>query len=120
MAGGFGVNNIEAQQRQMSADSFKKTGLGTPAISGSAASFYSVTDNGTGDYSFARKAAAGGAFAQIPEVMVTCTTDNRIAKLGTVSASSIQVLTEDLSGSAAEADFHIVIFGCDARDLIGI
>lgn len=116
MSGGFGSNNVEARQRCMVLDTLKKGGAGTPTISGSAAAFYNIVDNGVGDYNINPKAKA--VFAQIPEVLIQVKTDNRVAKLGTVTALGIQVLTEDLSGAAAEADFDIFISGCLARDLI--
>jgi hypothetical protein len=116
--GGFGANTVESAQRQMVLHTLKKTGLGTPVISGSAANFFSVVDNGAGDYNINPNSKIG-AFAQVPEVMVMPTTNDRICRLGTVSASGIQVLVEDLSGAAAEGDFHIFISGCLARDLIG-
>lgn len=96
--------------------SLKKTGLGTPAISGSCANFCTITDNGVGDYTinFTKK-----PFALVPEAVVTVTTDNTYAKIGTISALSVQVLTENLSGAATEADFHIMILGTLASDLLG-
>lgn len=117
MAGGFGSNTVESRQRQMVLDTLKKGGAGTPTLSGSAANFYNIVDNGVGDYNINPKSKA--VFAQVPEVFIQVKTDNRVAKLGTVTALGIQILTEDLSGSAAEADFDILISGCLARDLIG-
>lgn len=116
MAGGFGANTVESRQRQMILDTLKKGGLGSPTLSGSASAFYDVVDNGVGDYSINPKSKA--VFAQVPEVVVQVKTNDRIARLGTVTALGIQVITEDLAGAAAEADFDIFISGCLARDLI--
>lgn len=116
MPGGFGANVVGCPQRKMQIMSLKKTGLGTPAISGSCANFCTITDNGVGDYTinFTDK-----PFAQVPEVIVMSATNDRISKLGTVTALAAQILTEDLSGAAAEGDFHVIIIGSLGRDLIG-
>lgn len=113
---GFGRMAVESPQRKMQLISLKKTGLGTPVLSGSCASFCTVTDNGVGDYTINLDKFP---LAQVPEAVVTVTTDNRQVKLGTVTKLAVQVLTEDLAGAAAEADFHIMIFGSLASDLIG-
>ena len=114
--GGFGSKIVESPQRKMQLITLKKSGLGTPAISGSCANFCTITDNGTGDYTINLTEIP---LAQVPEVFVQVKTDNRIAKLGTVTALAVRVLTEDLSGDAAEADFDLLIVGSLARDLIG-
>ena len=113
---GFGANAIESPQRLMNILSLKKTGLGTPAISGSCAVFCSVTDNGVGNYTinFVSK-----PYAQIPEVLASSSTASRRVRLGTVTALAAQILVEDLAGVAAEGDFSFVAIGSLARDLIG-
>jgi len=116
MAGGFGANTVASRQRQMILDTLKKGGLGTPTISGSAAPFYSVVDNGVGDYNI--NPLSGSTFAQIPEVTATVKTNDRIVRIGTVTKLAIQIITEDLAGAAAEADFDLFISGCLAQDLI--
>lgn len=112
--GGFGSNVVASPQRQMRLMSLKKTGLGTPVISGSCSNMCSVVDNGTGDYQIVFDIP----FNQIPEVMAQSTTDDRITRVGTCTITGVQILTENLSGSAAEGDCHILIVGSDARDLI--
>lgn len=107
---------VASPQRLVIIQSMKKTGLGTPVLSGTCANFCTITDNGTGDYTinFTKK-----PFAQIPEVLVTCTTDNRIVKVGTATKLAVQILTEDLTGAAAEADFHVAFIGSNASTLLG-
>lgn len=107
---------VDCPQRKMQILSLKKTGLGTPAISGSCANFCTITDNGVGDYTinFTKK-----PFALAPECFATVTTDNTIVKLGTVTNLSAQILTEDLTGAAAEADFNFFASGTLASDLLG-
>jgi hypothetical protein len=114
---GFGAKAVESPQRKMNLLSIKKTGLGTPVISGSCASFVTVTDNGVGDYTIN---FTKFPFTQIPEIMIQPTTDNIIAKVGTLTALACQVLTENLSGAAAEGDFHLMAFGSLASDLVGV
>lgn len=107
---------VASPQRLVIIQSMKKTGLGTPVLSGTCANFCTIAKNGTGDYTitFTKK-----PFAQIPEVLVTCTTDNRIVKVGTATKLAVQILTEDLTGAAAEADFHVAFIGSNASTLLG-
>ena len=112
---GFGAKAVESPQRKMQVISLKKSGLGTPVLSGSCASFCTVTDNGVGDYTINLTEIP---LAQVPEVSVTATTDSRVVRLGTVTALAVQVLVDDLAGTAAEGDFHMIIVGSLARDLV--
>jgi hypothetical protein len=116
MGAGFGSGNVTSPQRLIKLVSVKKSGLGTPALSGSCANFLTVTDNGVGDYTINFNTLV---FAQLPEVVATVTTDDRIVKVGTVAIGSVQILTENLAGTAAEADFHLLVVGSLARDLVG-
>jgi len=116
MAGGFGANTVSARQRQMILDTMKKGGLGVPTLSGTAAPFYTVAHTGVGDYLVSPK--SGSTFAQVPEIGVTLKTNDRIARIGVVTKLAIQIITEDLAGVAAEADFDLFISGCLAQDLI--
>jgi hypothetical protein len=109
-------NELSSPQRKMLQLSLKKEGAGTPTLAGSCANFCTVTDNGVGDYTIN---FVDFPFAQLPEVVATPTTDNVICKIGTVAITSVQVLTEDLTGAAAEGNFHVFINGSLARDLIG-
>jgi hypothetical protein len=110
------TKDVGCPQRQMQILSLKKTGLGTPAISGSCANFCTVTDNGVGDYTINFTDAPYGL---VPEVIVQVSTNDRIAKLGTVTKLAAQILTEDLAGAAAEGDFHVMILGPLVTDLLG-
>lgn len=113
---GFGQLIVESPQRKMQHLSLKKDGLGSPTIGGSCGNFCTITDNGVGDYTIN---FADVPFTQIPECFVQVKTNDRIARLGTVTALAVQVLTEDLAGGAAEADFDLIAIGSLARDLIG-
>lgn len=114
--GGFGSQTIEHVQRKMQVLSLRKSGLGTPTIAGSAATFCSITDNGTGDYTISFTSAP---FAQTPEVMVTPSTPGTAVAVTAVSNLAVTVQVTDLAGVAAEGNFHIMIMGSLARDLIG-
>lgn len=114
--GGFGAKVDSNVQRKMQTVSLKKTGLGTPAISGSGATFCTVTDNGVGDYTINLSKIP---LAQIPEVKLTSSTSGGYVYLGTVTALAVQVLGKDFANVAKEMDFHIEISGSLARDLIG-
>lgn len=116
MGAGFGSSNMTSPQRLMKLVSVKKSGLGTPTLAGSCASFLTVTDNGVGDYTINFNTLV---FAQLPEVVASVTTNDRIVRVGTVAIGSVQILTEDLAGSAAEGDFHLMVVGSLARDLLG-
>jgi hypothetical protein len=76
----------------------------------------SVADNGVGDYSL----KPDTPFEQIPEVIVSPVTAEVVLKIGTVTKSAIQILAFDIADGTtpAEADFHALIIGSNALDLI--
>jgi len=114
---GFGANNLNSPQRQMQVISLKKSGLGTPAISGSCANFCTITDTGVGDslISFTLK-----PFYQTPEVFVVSKTSATVCRVGTVSNLAVQVLSFAMDGTTpAEADYDIIVVGSLAVDLLG-
>lgn len=115
MPGGFGANVIESPQRALQVISLKKGGGATPTLSGSCASFCTVTDNGVGDYTIN---FIKNPFAQTPEVFIQLKTSSGVARLGTVSNTSVQVLTFAVDGTtAAERDFDFLAIGSLGRDL---
>ena len=116
---GFGANAIESPQRLMNVISVKKSGLGTPALSGSCANFLEITDTGVGDYLISLKSNAV-PFAQLPEILVSCKTAERVLNVGAVTITSVQILAfADDGTTPAEADFDLMMVGSQARDLIG-
>ncbi len=113
---GFGAQNVESPQRKIQIFSIKKSGLGTPALSGSCANFCSVTDNGVGDYTITFTGKA--VFAQIPEILVGAKTVG-IIKIHAVAISSVQVKCYAVDGTTpAEMDFDLMAIGSLARDLV--
>lgn len=96
--------------------SLKKTGAGTPVISGSDANFCTITDNGVGDYTinFVKK-----PFAQTPEVYVSLTAPGHFTVVA-ASNTAVQIKTWAVDGTTpAEKEFSFQAVASLARDLIG-
>lgn len=108
------ARTIKSPQRLVRMITCKVQGTGTAAVTGTCANDVSLTDSGTGDYLI----TFDEAFARAPEVFVTMVTNDTIAKIGTLAVGSVQILTEDLSGAAIDAVFHIMVVGSDAEDAI--
>lgn len=115
MSSGMGVaKQVVCPQRQMRIMSVKVDGTGTASVGGTCALNMTLTDNGTGDYTL----TFALPYLRVPEVIATAITDNIYCKIGTVAVGSVQILTENLSGSATDADFHVIILGSDTVDQI--
>lgn len=119
---GFGSNNVQSPQRQMSMLALKKTGLGTPALSGLCANFCTIVDIGVGQYQI--NINVQRPFAQ--EVIVTATPHTsgiiNIDRAGGDASTNLQIKinTFAVDGTTpAELDFDLVIIGSFASDLIG-
>ena len=89
-------------------------GTGTAALSGLCSTDMTLTDNGTGDYSLTFDVP----FERAPQVIATPVTDNIYCKVTASAADAITVKTENLSGVATDADFHVIILGSDAADAV--
>lgn len=105
---------VMCPQRAMRIMSVKVDGTGTAALSGTCSTNMTLTDSGTGDYLLTYALP----YKRAPEIMVTPITDNIVAKIGTNAVGSVQILTENLSGAATDADFHVIILGSDTEDQI--
>jgi hypothetical protein len=92
--------------------SVKVDGTGTAALSGTCSNNMTLTDNGTGDYTLTYNLP----FLRAPEIVATAITDNIYCKIGASAVGSCQILTENLSGAATDADFHVIIIGSDTAD----
>ena len=114
MGKGFQAKAVVSPQMRMRILSVKVDGTGTASVSGTCSNNVSLTDNGTGDYTITFLTP----FLRAPEVIATPVTDNIYCKVGTVAVGSVQILTENLSGSATDADFHLIILGSDSADQI--
>lgn len=108
------MKQVVSPQRLMRIMSVKVDGTGTAALSGTCSSNMSLTDNGTGDYTLTFDIP----FKRAPEVMVTPITDNIVAKIISSAVTAVNIGTENLSGSATDADFHVIILGSDTADQI--
>ena len=78
--------------------------------SGTCANNITVVRNGTGDYTITFE-----KYARIPEVFVQTQTAATVARLGTVTENSVQILTQNMSSVATDANFHVMIMGPDAE-----
>lgn len=58
-------------------------------------------------------------FLRIPECVVSCTTDNRFARISAITALAVTIETQDISGGAAAAsDFIAFVSGSNCADAI--
>ena len=116
---GFGTNDVESPQRQIKLLALRKTGAGTPVLSGLCAKFCSVVDNGVGDYTIVVNTQS--PFAQIPVVSAMLHTSGVIT-LDVANTTNLQVRVKCFAvdgTTAAEKDFDLLVIGSNATDLIG-
>lgn len=110
---------IGSPQRQMYLLALRKTGLGTPVLSGLCANFCSVVDNGVGDYTILVNRQA--PFVQV--ALATATLHQSgiiIIDTATTTKLQISVKTFAVDGTtAAEKDFDLLVVGSRASDLLG-
>lgn len=115
---GFGSNVVESPQRQINVLMLRKTGAGTPVLSGLCASFCTVTDNGVGDFTI-------NVNNQRPSsqnlIAVATPHTSGIIRQDVSSANALNVRFKCFAvdgTTPAELDFDMVIYACFARDLI--
>lgn len=117
--GGFGAKAVESPQRKVLVLSAVKYGGGTPAISGTCANFLSISDAGTGDYDFTIE---NSPFNVKPEIICTPMAANVVCTVPeadrSLNAFTVKTFDADDAG-AVDADFHVMIIGTTARDLVG-
>lgn len=119
---GFGAKAIESPQRLIQLLALKKTGGGTPAISGLCASFCSITDNGVGDYTILVNRQAPFSQILVSSALAHSTTPGIITvHVAGTTALAVQIKTFAVDGTTpAEVDFDLIVIGSSARDLVGI
>jgi hypothetical protein len=119
MGGIYGQSGVQSPQRQIALLSLRKTGAGTPVLSGLCAAFCTVVDNGVGDYTininnqrpFAN-GVQGVAMAHAPGFVHL--------DLANTSKLKISVNCFDVDGTTpAELDFDMLVMGSFASDLVG-
>jgi len=109
------VRNMQRGPRMIAA---QIDGTGTAALLVGSAREVVLTDNDTGDYTL----EVSSPFAREPVVVATPVgaAGDVVVTLGTVTASSIQILAWDGTDgtTAKDADIHVMIMGFDAEDEI--
>lgn len=105
---------IACSQRRTRVLSVHVKGTVAIALSGVCANNMSLVRNGTGDYTLTPLLP----FKQVPQVLLTPFTAQRVLSIGTVTANSIQILSKDLTNTAADAIFDAIILGSDTPDQI--
>jgi hypothetical protein len=114
-----GIKNIQSPQRQVALLALRKTGAGTPVLSGLCASFCSITDNGVGDYTITvntpRPFAQNIISSALPH-------SSGIVRLDLATSSNLVVSVKcfAVNGTTpAELDFDLICIGSYASDLMG-
>jgi hypothetical protein len=111
--------DMQSPQRQMALLALRKTGAGTPVISGLCSAFCSITDNNVGDYTITVNSQR--PFAQnIHAVAMPHSSGIVRLHLAGSSALVIQVKCFAVDGTTpAELDFELICVGSYASDLLG-
>jgi len=114
-----GIKNVESPQRQMSLIAVRKTGAGTPVLSGLCANFCTVVDNGIGDFTIIVNTKR--PFAQ--SVIATATPHSSgIIRLDVATSDKLQISVKCFAvdgTTAAELNFDLICIGSYSSDLLG-
>lgn len=104
--------SIESAQRKVRILSLSANAAGT-ALTGLDELQASLTDTGTGD----KLITINEAFSEAPQVQVTCKTADCIAQIGSVTSSTVQVLTFDATDGTTAKDcaVDVLIIGKDVN-----
>lgn len=111
---------VSSPQRQVALLALKKTGAGTPVLSGLCATFCSVVDNGVGDYEITVNKQR--PFAQ-PVIAVATAHGPGIIHIDTANSDKLKVTLKCFAvdgTTPAELDFDLIVIGSYATDLIGL
>lgn len=119
MGGIYGQSGVESPQRKIALLSIRKTGAGTPVLSGLCAKFCTVVDNGVGDYTINvnvnRPFANGCQAVAMPHA-------SGIVRLDLANTDKLKVTVKCFAvdgTTPAELDFDMMIMGSYASDLVG-
>lgn len=107
--------SIKSKQRRVRQLFLKKTGLGTPTLSGLSSDEATITDNGVGDYTI----NLNKSYAESDGVAIaTSLTADAVIDTVTMLAGTVQVTCVDATDgtTAKECDFFIQITGSDITD----
>lgn len=104
---------VNSRQRLVHMIAARVDGTGTAALL-SGSQELTLTDNGTGDYTLTLATPA----QQVPTVLLTSKTSAVEVRLGTVTASAVQVLgfASADGTTATDCDFDVLIIASDAAD----
>ena len=115
----FGINALSSPQRGMTLLALRKTGLGTPVISGLCANFCTVIDNGVGDYTIIVNKQQPFANGVIATALLHT---SGIATLDVANTTNLQVRIKTFAvdgTTPAEKDFDLICVGSTASTLLG-
>lgn len=111
-----GLKNVECPQVQTAIIGVRKTGLGTPVLSGLNANVCSVTDNGVGDYTIVVSTNRPFGLGCIASATLHTSGIATIVVAGS-SKLQIQIKTFSVDGTTpAEKDFDLIVLGTYALD----
>ena len=102
-------NILRSEWRNARLLSVKLDGTGTAAITGPDASLFTLTDNGTGDYTL----TAATAFAEPPYVTGTSITADIALSQVAPTTTVIRIKSRSVAASpaATDADIDLIIYG---------
>lgn len=114
-----GKNNVQSPQRQSSIIAVRKTGAGSPVLSGLCANFCTVVDNGVGDFTIIVNKQR--PYAQT--VIATATPHaSGIIRLNIATSNKLQISVKCFAvdgTTPAELDFDLIAVGSFSSDLLG-
>jgi hypothetical protein len=117
----IGKQNLQSPQRDTAVLALRKTGAGTPVISGLCANFCTITDNGVGDYTIAINVDRPFAAAS-PIISSALPHSSGIIRLDVATSSNLVVSVKCFAvdgTTPAELNFDLICIGTYASDLQG-
>ena len=102
----FDLKSVQPKERRI-AFKIDETG-GTPVLSFGGFQM-TVTDQGVGDYLLTLNDPGASACL----ALVSAAQDSRVVRVGTCTVSTVQILVDDLAGTAADGDVigEVIVFG---------
>jgi len=117
---GFGSKTVDSPQREMVLLALRKTGAGSPVLSGLCAKFCEIVDNGAGDYTIVVNKQQ--PFSQ--DIIATAMPHSAgIIHLDVANSDHLEITVNcfEVDGTTPdELDFDLIVIGSLARDLVGI
>ncbi len=114
-----GIKNVQCPQRQVVILGLRKTGAGTPVISGLCANFCSIVDNGVGDYTIVINDQRPSA----QTLLATATPHSSgIVRIDVATSNALQVSVKCFAvdgTTPAELNFDLIVMGSFSSDLMG-